>query len=71
MINCFLSTGWEKKKASREVGIFSKITKKMFQSGPLSPLGRWTGNIYLFKGGLSLRLCHSFQAMEFPLRIVS
>ena len=28
--------------------------KKMFQPGLFSPLGRWTGNNYLSKGGLKI-----------------
>ena len=30
----------------------SKFMKNIIQSGLFSPLGRWTGNNYLFKGGL-------------------
>ena len=30
-----------------------KKEKKKFQSALISPLGRWTGNTFLFKGGLS------------------
>ena len=35
---------------------FSNIMKKKFQSGLFSPLGRWTRNNFLFKGGLSEHL---------------
>ena len=34
---------------------FFKLYKKKFQSALFSPLRRWTGNNFLFKGGLWLR----------------
>ena len=38
---------------------FENMKKKKFQSALFSPLGRRTGNNFLFKGGLSSRLLHS------------
>ena len=35
-----------------ESKLFSKIMKKKFQLALFSPLGRWTENTFLFKGGL-------------------
>ena len=33
------------------------LKKKKFQSALFSPLGRWTGNNFLFKGGLTNTFC--------------
>ena len=51
MINNFLSTGWAKKGPVGRSG-FSPPCFSFFV-GPFSPLGRWTGNNFLFKGGLT------------------
>ena len=44
---------WEKKLFEC---FFSKIMKKKFHPALCSPPGRWTGNHFLFKGGLNMPL---------------
>ena len=69
MINSFLSTGRTKKLRVGRSGFFSppffidydvliklrtKSHQKKFQAALFCPPGRWTGNNFLFKGGLRL-----------------
>ena len=45
---------YTKKKLKNNNRFFGNMKEKKFQSDLFSPLGQWTGNNFLFKGGLSI-----------------
>ena len=48
-------TGGKVKKKKMKLKLKLKYEKKEFQSALFNPLGRWTGNNFLFKGGLGAK----------------